>query len=49
MPPKSHYHKLRARYQPVKIKLVFLLESPPASGKYFYDPAGKPPNPSSRG
>jgi hypothetical protein len=41
MPPKSHYHKLRSQYQPTHIKLVFLLESPLASGKYFYDPTGK--------
>jgi hypothetical protein len=45
MPPKSHYHKLRTRYQPTHIVLVFLLESPPASGKCFYDPAGKTTEP----
>jgi hypothetical protein len=45
MPPKSHYHKLRSQYQPTHIKLVFLLESPLASGKYFYDPTGKTTEP----
>jgi hypothetical protein len=45
MHPKSHYLQLRTNYQPAKIKLVFLLESPPASGKYFYDPQGKTTEP----
>jgi hypothetical protein len=45
MHPKSHYDKLRSRYQPTRIKLVFLLESPPASGRYFYDPTGKTTEP----
>jgi hypothetical protein len=40
MHPKSHYHKLRNQYRPTHIELVFVLESPPASGKYFYDPEG---------
>lgn len=43
MPPKSHYHNLRKK--PSRLKLVFLLESPPASGKYFYDPDGKTTEP----
>ena len=42
MPSKSHYRKLRQKYLPEKIKLIFLLESPPASGGYFYDPDGTP-------
>jgi hypothetical protein len=41
MPSKSHYHKLRQKYLPEKIKTIFLLESPPKSGGYFYDPAGR--------
>jgi hypothetical protein len=45
MHPKSHYHNLRSRYQPAHLNLVFLLESPPASGKYFYDPTGKTTEP----
>ena len=42
MPSKSHYLNLRQKYLPEKIKLIFLLESPPASGDYFYDPDGRP-------
>jgi hypothetical protein len=45
MHPKSHYLKLRAKYQPPKIKLIFVLESPPESGNYFYDPSGKTTEP----
>ena len=45
MHPKSHYIKLRAKYQSPKIKLTFVLESPPASGNYFYDPTGKTTEP----
>jgi hypothetical protein len=45
MHPKSHYLKLRTRYQPAHLDLVFLLESPPASGKYFYDPESKTTEP----
>jgi hypothetical protein len=41
MLPKSHYYNLRTKYQPSCFELVFVLESPPASGKYFYDPDGK--------
>jgi hypothetical protein len=41
MPQKSHYINLRKKYLPEKIKLIFLLESPPVSGDYFYDPDGK--------
>jgi hypothetical protein len=39
--PESHYINLRKKYLPVKTRLIFLLESPPASGDYFYDPAGR--------
>lgn len=38
---RSYYHKLRAKYTPLRPKLVFIAESPPAGGKYFYDPSGK--------
>jgi hypothetical protein len=41
MHSKAYYIELRARYQPLKIKLIFVLESPPQSGTYFYDPSGK--------
>jgi hypothetical protein len=40
MSPESRYHNLRNKCRPSRIKLVFLLESPPASGKYFYNPTG---------
>lgn len=43
MPPKSRYHNLRKKPSP--LKLVFILESPPVSGKYFYDPTGKTTEP----
>ncbi len=41
MPQKSYYINLRQEYWPEKIKIIFLLESPPVSGDYFYDPDGK--------
>lgn len=34
----EEYKTLRNRFKPDKIKLIFLLESPPVSGSYFYDP-----------
>lgn len=34
------YIDLRSRYVPALRKVIFVCESPPASGKYFYDPAG---------
>jgi hypothetical protein len=37
---KDHYLRLRRNYQPENIRLVIIAESPPASGKYFYDPTG---------
>ncbi|MBW1613151.1 MAG: hypothetical protein JRJ57_04080 [Deltaproteobacteria bacterium] len=37
---KTYYLKLRDRYKPKVIKTIFILESPPASGKYFYDETG---------
>jgi hypothetical protein len=37
---RSEYLEFRRRYEPECIRLVIIAESPPASGKYFYDPAG---------
>jgi hypothetical protein len=36
----SKYAALRARYTPEHPTIIFVLESPPVSGKYFYDPDG---------
>ena len=38
---KQYYLHLRNCYLPSKISKVFVLESPPVSGKYFYDESGK--------
>lgn len=40
MRKKSYYLQLRNRYTPRLAKIIFVLESPPASGKYFYDTTG---------
>ena len=37
---RDWYLSLRRRYQPIKIRLILVAESPPASGRYFYDPTG---------
>ncbi len=37
---KERYLSLRNRYKPLQIKIVFIAESPPISGKYFYDESG---------
>lgn len=37
---REHYIRLRERYRPEVLKVIFILESPPASGKYFYDETG---------
>jgi hypothetical protein len=42
---RDDYLDLRRRYEPKIIKLVVVAESPPASGLYFYDPAGAPSEP----
>ncbi len=42
---KEQYLSLRKKYLPEKLKLVFVLESPPASGLYFYDENGKTSEP----
>ena len=38
---QNYYKELRAKYTPDNIRVIFLLESPPASGNYFYNPNGK--------
>jgi len=42
---RYEYLSLRRRYEPKSIKLVIIAESPPASGKYFYNPEGCPSEP----
>jgi hypothetical protein len=42
---KDYYLNLRNKYLPENLKLIFILESPPASGKYFYDETGKTSEP----
>lgn len=37
---RSDYLSFRRRYEPEDLELVVVAESPPASGRYFYDPAG---------
>jgi hypothetical protein len=41
MPSTAHYINLRDQYKPRKTRVIFILESPPASGEYFYDPDGR--------
>jgi len=38
---RKDYLKLREKYLPKKIRVVFILESPPVSGSYFYNPNGE--------
>ena len=38
---KHYYINLRNKYHPRNLNLIFILESPPVSGKYFYDVTGK--------
>ena len=42
---RNEYLTLRRRYEPKSIRLVIIAESPPASGRYFYNPAGAPSEP----
>jgi hypothetical protein len=42
---RDHYLRLRRDNQPENIRLVIIAESPPASGKYFYDPTGSTKEP----
>ena len=37
---RSDYFRLRERYTPNQRRIIFVLESPPKSGLYFYDPNG---------
>src|SRR4051794_14809782 len=37
---RSEYLSLRSRFTPSSVRLVVVAESPPVSGKYFYDPNG---------
>jgi hypothetical protein len=37
---RLEYLSFRDRYRPATIKLVLVAESPPASGRYFYNPDG---------
>jgi hypothetical protein len=45
MMTRNEYLALRRRYEPESIRLVIIAESPPASDKYFYKPAGAPSEP----
>ena len=40
MKSRNEYIELRRRYEPENAALVIIAKSPPASGRYFYDPAG---------
>jgi hypothetical protein len=37
---RAQYLTFRSQFQPVQLKLVMVAESPPTSGKYFYNPDG---------
>jgi hypothetical protein len=37
---RDRYISLRHRYQPEPVRLAIVAESPPASGRYFYDATG---------
>lgn len=37
---RTEYIRLRERYHPKHVKIIFVLESPPISGLYFYNPEG---------
>ncbi|MCB1498752.1 MAG: hypothetical protein KDK07_03015 [Bauldia sp.] len=38
--PRDEYLRLRRAFEPDRIRLVIVGESPPVSGLYFYDPEG---------
>ena len=40
MVARPEYLSFRRKFEPAITKLVIVAESPPASGKYFYNPAG---------
>jgi hypothetical protein len=37
---RAEYFRLRDRYSPDHPRIIFVLESPPKSGLYFYNPEG---------
>ncbi len=41
MHKKDYYLNLRKQYLPKKLKCIVIAESPPDSGKYFYDISGR--------
>ena len=41
----KEYIAKRNKYKPENLKAIFILESPPKSGKYFYDPEGETTEP----
>jgi hypothetical protein len=42
---RAEYARFRDRYTPKHPKIIFVLESPPISGKYFYNPDGRTTEP----
>jgi len=42
---KSEYLALLRHYEPERVALIVVAESPPASGLYFYNPTGRPTEP----
>ena len=38
---EQYYVNLRGQFRPSQTRLILVAESPPASGKYFYDPKGR--------
>ncbi|MGE0196929.1 MAG: hypothetical protein AB7P48_15060, partial [Methylocystis sp.] len=38
---RGQYLSLRRKFEPTRVTLAIVAESPPASGKYFYDSDGK--------
>lgn len=46
---KEYYIDLRNKYRPDNLVTIFVLESPPASGKYFYDESGRVTEPLFKG
>jgi hypothetical protein len=42
---RDEYLAFRRKFEPTSVKLVIVAESPPKTGKYFYDPAGRTTEP----
>lgn len=42
---REYYIRLRNKYYPENLKQIFILESPPISGKFFYEESGKKTEP----